>query len=765
MRYLRNETKSLFDHAWTSYMKYGFPMDEVRPITCEPYGPDVKDYTNVIRNDVLGNISSTLMDNLDTLVILEKWDDLEMALGYLYREKDSYFDKDVVVQVFEMTIRSLGGLLSIHTILSDSSLMKNLRFRQICQNYDGFLLEMAYDLGKRLIPAFKTTNNIPVPRVNLKRGVKGVPSSLQLETCTSGVTTPVLEMTLLSKLTGDLQFEKYTQLAFWKIWNSRSSLDLLPMTISPAESEWKDSITGIGASIDSFYEYCVKGSILFDDTHMWEVFKTSYKALMTHSVKGSPDEFTSLIFANIGSEEGLDATIWIDSLSGFWPGVQVLSGQLKDAIGTHMVFLKLWDYFQIIPERWNFLLPKEAIKSEEDTIGLEWYPLRPEFVESTYYLYQATHDPMYLQIGETVLNLFKTKFMAPCGFKGVQDVRTGSFQNRMESFVLSETLKYLYLLFDEQNEVFLHSKRMGDTNWVFSTEGHPLWFDYNTEKTFKGSNITPKKHEFVAEGHRENSMFKSFKGLFSTTRKLKDGTTKDITIEYIDDHEFVDPFQYKFDKCEVNPFTSGSTDFMKSSYYELDNLFNLDYEYSSHLYHPHYLPQTSLDNSYIELADDFYKRFTLFNPKLTCSLQSNTEKFDIFIGDKTSIRNNSLTLIPSSNTLWIHEFDNVRLSMELIQKGKIDSRHNYITQQQVETTNSRLVEGVLDPNITLYDASVRITRINGVFVKPEHELVVSRFTQDQLKRPGANKRKDRLTIYNSQVLLDGVVIENLRITD
>lgn len=39
----------------------------------------------------------------------------------------------------------------------------------------------------------------------------------------------------------------------------------------------------------------------------------------------------------------------------------------------------------------------------------------------------------------------------------------------MESFVLSETLKYLYLLFDEKNPL-----ASSDSNLIFTTEGHIL---------------------------------------------------------------------------------------------------------------------------------------------------------------------------------------------------------------------------------------------------------------------------------------------------
>ena len=108
------------------------------------------------------------------------------------------------------------------------------------------------------------------------------------------------------------------------------------------------------------------------------------------------------------------------------------------------------------------------------------------WVESPLIKAQATRDPMYLDIGKTVLSDLLLRAKVECGIAGIQDLRTNALDDRMESFVLSETLKvcshslyaggtlirklqYLYLLFDEDNP--LHKD---DSNYVFTTEGHIL---------------------------------------------------------------------------------------------------------------------------------------------------------------------------------------------------------------------------------------------------------------------------------------------------
>ncbi|ODV88106.1 glycoside hydrolase family 47 protein [[Candida] arabinofermentans NRRL YB-2248] len=483
---LRNETRGLFNHAWDSYMEFGFPFDEVNPLICQPNKPDFNDLNNKVKNDVMGNFSLTLFDSIDTFVIMG---DKPAFEKYVQLIKDTYsdFDIDSNVQVFETTIRILGGLLSSHLYASDP------RKGFSIEGYDGFLLRLAYDLGKRLILAYDNDINIPYPRTNLRKGPNKLSANLQIEQCTAGITSLILEFSLLGRLTNDPIFEYVTRNSFLNMWASRTSLDLLPMSVDAKTKMFSDQVTGIGASIDSFYEYALKYSILFDDSTLYDVWYRSYKSLLTHS----QNYFG--IFTNVHVSNGVSVTEWIDSLGAFFPGLLSLAGDIKNSMNLHITFLKLWNYYGVIPERWNFsgyrseklLLKDETYKNGDklsglsleqtneallkNSIGLEWFPLRPEFIESTYHLYRATKDPIYLRIGESILKDFKERFAAPCGFAGILDIITNRRQDRMESFVLSETLKYLYLLFDEDNDI--HTKKNGAGNLIFSTEAHPFWFD------------------------------------------------------------------------------------------------------------------------------------------------------------------------------------------------------------------------------------------------------------------------------------------------
>jgi len=64
-------------------------------------------------------------------------------------------------------------------------------------------------------------------------------------------------------------------------------------------------------------------------------------------------------------------------------------------------------------------------------------------------LYTATKDQQYLKFGKDFLNVLEHRSRASCGYASVANVETGRLDDRMDSYFLTETLKYLYLLFDE----------------------------------------------------------------------------------------------------------------------------------------------------------------------------------------------------------------------------------------------------------------------------------------------------------------------------
>jgi len=95
------------------------------------------------------------------------------------------------------------------------------------------------------------------------------------------------------------------------------------------------------------------------------------------------------------------------------------------------------------------------------------YALRPEIIESAYYLYFFTHDDKYLDMGETYFTALEKYCKTDTAFAALKSVETKEQADSMESFFFAETLKYLYLLYAPRKTFDLkHS--------VFNTEAHPL---------------------------------------------------------------------------------------------------------------------------------------------------------------------------------------------------------------------------------------------------------------------------------------------------
>ncbi|OCF41757.1 hypothetical protein I317_04461 [Kwoniella heveanensis CBS 569] len=435
---LRDETAALFKHGYEGYMRYAYPADELRPLSCGPLGRDPNE-GNFGINDIHANISMTLVDVLSSLPVVHP--KAYPKAVQLVAERVS-FDQDVKVQVFEMTIRALGALLSTWGGARKASV--NLK------QYKDRMLALAKDLGERLLPAFDTVTGIPYARVNLRSGVlKGE----SVETCTAGAGSLLLEFALLSRLTGDDRFESLAHNAYMAIWNRRTQQNLLGNTIGTHGHWLPPGFSGVGAGMDSFFEYGIKAGIMLDDDTYYDIFYDSYAAVQTHV--RTPDGFIYRPIQIRLLQPSSPSTI--DSLSAFLPGIQVLAGDVESAIKSHLVFWNLWRKHSAMPESWQW--------SERN---VEWagYPGRPEFIESTYYLYQATQDPFYLRVGERILSDLKRRTKTKCGFATLKNVMTGELEDRMESFMLSETLKYLYLLFADIP--------LPNANKVFTTEGHSL---------------------------------------------------------------------------------------------------------------------------------------------------------------------------------------------------------------------------------------------------------------------------------------------------
>ncbi|XP_047635579.1 ER degradation-enhancing alpha-mannosidase-like protein 1 isoform X2 [Phacochoerus africanus] len=374
---MRDLARGMFVFGYDNYMAHAFPQDELNPIHCRGRGPDRGDPSNLNINDVLGNYSLTLVDALDTLAIMGNSSEFQKAVKLVINTVS--FDKDSTVQVFEATIRVLGSLLSAHRIITDS---KQPFGDMTIKDYDNELLHMAHDLAVRLLPAFENTKTgIPYPRVNLKTGV---PPDSNNETCTAGAGSLLVEFGILSRLLGDSTFEWVARRAVKALWNLRSNgTGLLGNVVNIQTGHWVGKQSGLGAGLDSFYEYLLKSYILFGEKEDLEMFNAAYQSIQNYLRRGreacNEGEGDPPLYVNVNMFSGQLMNTWIDSLQAFFPGLQVLIGDVEDAICLHAFYYAIWKRYGALPERYNWQLQAPDVL---------FYPLRPELVESTYLLYQ-----------------------------------------------------------------------------------------------------------------------------------------------------------------------------------------------------------------------------------------------------------------------------------------------------------------------------------------------------------------------------------------
>ncbi|KAJ3106016.1 ER degradation-enhancing alpha-mannosidase-like protein 2 [Phlyctochytrium planicorne] len=420
-------------------MTYAYPLDELKPVSGVGF-------------NTLGNFSLTLLDALDTLLIMG--DRTSFIYGLRMLELVD-FNIDVNVSVFETNIRILGGLLSCHILaLTDP---------EVAKYYDGFLLGKARDVGSRLLVAFDTPTGLPYGTVNLMNGVNKDESE---DVCTACAGSFSIEFTWLSILTDDPIYEVTARKAMRALWKRRSSLDLLGNHINVKTGAWTYKViaqrtstnfnqeSSVGGLIDSFFEYLLKSYVAFSDEDEYnEMFWRAYRAVKIHMKRNEWHVDVHMDTGNLYSP-------LFHSLGAFWPGVKVMAGDVTEAVDE-------LNAISFILSQVNFL--PEALNLQHSTFieGRSGYPLRPEFIESLWVTFQATRDPNILKLGMEFVDRLNNKTRTKFGFANVADVRTLDLEDKMESFFLAETLKYLYLLFDPENE-------FNKDDFVFNTEAHPF---------------------------------------------------------------------------------------------------------------------------------------------------------------------------------------------------------------------------------------------------------------------------------------------------
>lgn len=408
-----------FRHAWSGYRQYAWGHDDLRPLS--------KTHHDWYEQPLL----MTPVDALDTMILMGFKDEAEKTRTFIVNNLS--FDKDIYVQNFEITIRHLGGLLSSYQLTGDKR-----------------LLALAEDLGARLLPAFNSPTGLPYRFVNLKTGAVRDPLTNPAE-----AGTLLIEFGTLSKLTRKPIFYDKAKRALVETYKRRSPIGLVGSTINVETGEWTDKDSHLSGGIDSYYEYLLKCWLLFDDRDCGRMWRDSIAAINKYLADEVKTEFW---YGHAEMTSGQRTTTSYGALDAFFPAVLALSGDLARAKRLQASSFKMWTTYGIEPEQINYRTMQ---------IESAGYPLRPEIIESTYYLHQFTGDPQYLRMGEALFESFVKYCRTETGYAALRDVVSKEKADGMQSFLFAETLKYFYLLFAPPRT--LNIKKV-----VFNTEAHPI---------------------------------------------------------------------------------------------------------------------------------------------------------------------------------------------------------------------------------------------------------------------------------------------------
>jgi mannosidase alpha-like ER degradation enhancer 2 len=396
-----------FLHAWNGYKQYAWGHDELKPLS--------KSY----RDWYGASLYVTPVDALDTMIVMGLNDEAEKTREFV--AKNLSFDQDISVKNFEITIRMLGGLLSSYQLTGDKR-----------------LLALAEDLGNRLLPVFDSPTGMPYVNVNLRTG-----AASGEETNPAEIGTLLVEFGTLSKLVGKPIYYSKAKRALVELYNRRSPIGLVGSGIDIRTGAWRDETSHIGGSIDSYYEYLLKGWLLFGDKDCERMWKSSIKALNQYL---ADDASTGFWYGQADMNSGKRVGTNFGALEAFFPGELALSGDLDRAKRLEESCYKMWTKWGIEPEALNYSNMK-IVERE--------YALRPEIIESAYYLYHFTKDSRYLDMGQTFFSSVVKYCRTDVGYAALSDVEKKTKADRMESFFLAETLKYLYLLFAQPDALDL----------------------------------------------------------------------------------------------------------------------------------------------------------------------------------------------------------------------------------------------------------------------------------------------------------------------
>jgi len=435
----RKYVKGMMKHAWDGYAVHAWGKNEVRPVSKSGNSGTVFGASDT---------GATIVDSMDTLFIMgmkqeylrgKQWIAANLNLTQIEEE----------VNVFEINIRYVGGLLSLFALTGDE-LFKN----------------KAVEIVDKLLPAFDTPTGIPHGKVNMQTGM----SQERKMSILSEFGTLHMEFSYLSDITGNTLYKAKVEAIRNYLYKKNLPKNLYPNFLHPMTGQWGQDHSSVGALGDSFYEYLLKEWLrsgkscrlskkMFDEA----VFGIEQK-LLQYSSQGQ---------LYLADWRGGMLDHKMDHLACFAGGMFGLAAKHDE---EEVSRVKLMHIAEGITKTCHESYESSFTKLGPEVIRFNGffrpvdrsYLLRPETVESFFVMWRITKDQKYREWGWKVVQALELNCKVEAGYSGMKNVNIlKSTDDVQQSFFLAETLKYLYLLFSDDDLLDLNQ-------WVFNTEAHPL---------------------------------------------------------------------------------------------------------------------------------------------------------------------------------------------------------------------------------------------------------------------------------------------------
>jgi mannosyl-oligosaccharide alpha-1,2-mannosidase len=459
--------KDTFERCWKAYKDRAWAHDELAPIS------------GGSKTSTFGGWGATLVDSLDTLWIMGMEKEYAEAVDAATEINFGPTD-DGEINVFEIIIRYLGGFIGAYDVSG-------------C--HDSRLLNKAIEVADLAYAAFDTPNRMLVSRWSPRKAANGeeqlpAESMLLAEAASSSV-----EFTRLSQITGDMRyFDAISRVT--KVLDEQQGSTKLPgmwpISVDMRTPDLKsDGFFGLGAMADSAYEYLPKMHQLLNGVgpeaaQYHKMYEYAMTTATTHTMFRPVVEDKADILIASANVDGKRSDKG-QHLVCFAGGMLALGGRLFGN-GSHIdIGRKLsdgcaWTYKHspngIMPEVFSMAACPTWAECEYtaqsgptpfSNIDDGRYILRPEAIESIFYMYRITGERKYQDIAwdmfQAIDNNTRTEF-ANAALSDVMKTPTEKYDS-MESFWLAETLKYFYLIFSDHNTISLD-------DFVFNTEAHPF---------------------------------------------------------------------------------------------------------------------------------------------------------------------------------------------------------------------------------------------------------------------------------------------------